>query len=146
MQKSYPEILNGGKFSDIRGELSYNNNFDMLPVKRFYILKHINKSIIRAWQGHRIEHKYFMCIKGSFVVAWKKIDDFNHPDDNNKAEYIILKKNDNKVLSVPPGFANGLKALKNNSELLVFSDCSLGEVSDDNYRYHQSFWLDWEQF
>jgi dTDP-4-dehydrorhamnose 3,5-epimerase-like enzyme len=83
--------LEGGFHKDERGELSYNNNFDLSPVKRMYIIKHTDKNVVRAWQGHQQEHKFFKCIKGSFVIAWKKIDDFSKPTDNNKSEYVILK-------------------------------------------------------
>jgi len=75
--------------------------------------------------------QYFKCIRGSFVVAWKKIDDFNNPTDNNKVGFTVLKESENNVLSISAGFANGLKALESNSEIMVFSDYKLGESLDD---------------
>ena len=141
-----PQILKGGTFTDERGELLYNNEFDLSLIKRMYIIKHPDKNVVRAWQGHQQEHKYFKCIKGSFVVAWKKIDDFTNPTDNNKAEFTILKESENSVLSVPCGFANGLKALESDSEIMVFSDYKLGESLDDKIRFDKNLWLDWSQF
>ncbi len=146
MRQLQPEIFKGNSFSDERGEVLFNNDFDMLSIKRCYIIRHLNKKKVRAWQGHQIEHKYFKCINGSFVVAWKKIDNFSIPNDTNKAGFIILQKNENNVLSIPPGYANGLKALENNSEIMVFSDHYLDEVSDDSYRFDKNLWLDWSQF
>lgn len=146
MKRKYPVIIQGSKFSDERGELSFNNDFDMAPVKRYYIIKHLDKSIIRAWQGHKIEHKYFKCINGSFVVAWKKIDDFSNPSDKNEPEFIKISKNDNIVLSIPPGYANGFKALEVNSEIIVFSDHYLSDAAKDNIRYDKNLWVDWSQF
>jgi dTDP-4-dehydrorhamnose 3,5-epimerase-like enzyme len=141
-----PEILTGENYADERGELFYNNDFDLSAVKRMYIIKHHDKSIVRAWQGHRREHKFFKCIKGSFVISWKKIDDFTNPTDNNIPEHTILKKTENKVLSIPPGYANGFKALESDSELMVFSDHYLADCADDNIRFGKDLWIDWEQF
>ncbi len=141
-----PEIIKGGIYSDNRGELLYNNDFDLSTIKRMYIIKHPDKSVVRAWQGHQQEHKYFKCIKGSFVVAWKKIDDFTNPSDNNKAEYTILSESENNVLSIPSGFANGLKALESDSEIMVFSDYKLGESLDDKIRFDKDLWFDWGAF
>jgi dTDP-4-dehydrorhamnose 3,5-epimerase len=141
-----PKIIVGEIHKDERGELKYNNEFDLSPVKRMYIIKHPGKHVVRAWQGHQKEHKYFQCIKGRFVVAWKKIDDFKNPDDQNKAEYKILNENKNEVLSIPPGYANGLKALENDSEIMVFSNKNLEEAADDQFKFDPNLWLDWDKF
>jgi len=146
MKFKHPVIIKGDIFSDERGELLYNNDFDLSSVKRFYVIRHPNKNIIRAWQGHQKEHKYFKCIKGSFVVAWKKIDDFSNPTDNNLPEYNILHKDENNILSIPPCYVNGLKALEDNSEIMVFSDHYHNEALDDNFRFDKNLWFDWEQF
>ncbi|MBE0650616.1 MAG: WxcM-like domain-containing protein [Bacteroidales bacterium] len=141
-----PELIEGGFFVDERGELEYVNDFDLSSIKRMYIIRHPEKKIIRAWQGHRVEHKYFKCIKGSFVVAWKKVDDFSKPDDQNKVEFVLLKKKINQVLSIPPGYVNGLKALEDNSEILIFSDRYLKESGDDQIKFEKDLWFDWNQF
>jgi dTDP-4-dehydrorhamnose 3,5-epimerase len=146
MNKQIPKLLKGGIYSDERGELIYNNSFDLSEIKRMYIIRHTDISVVRAWQGHQQEQKYFKCIKGSFVVAWKKINDFSNPTDNNKAEFTILKESENNVLSIPPGYANGLKALETDSEIMVFSDHKLGESLDDKIRFDKNLWLNWEQF
>ncbi len=56
MDLSNPKILKGGVFTDERGELLYNNEFDLSMIKRMYTIKHPDKSIVRAWQGHQQEH------------------------------------------------------------------------------------------
>lgn len=146
MGYSDTKILVGGIHTDARGALWYNNNFDLTPVKRFYIIKHPDTSIIRAWQGHQHEHKYFMCIKGSFVVAWKEIDESNNPRNDSDAEFEILRSGENLILSIPPGHASGLKAILPDSEIMVFSDKALGDSLDDDIRFSEKLWLDWNQF
>ena len=146
MRHSNIELIQGGKHTDERGVVLFNNNFDLTPVKRFYIIKHPDNSVVRAWQGHQLEHKYFMCLSGCFVVAWKEIDVNNNPLNEANAEYAILKGSENNVLSIPPGYANGLKALLPNSEIIVFSNQKLDDCIDDDIRFDRNLWLDWNQF
>ena len=141
-----PIIFKGEKYTDTRGTLSFANDFDLSNVKRMYTIFHPDKNIVRAWQGHERESKWFRCIFGSFVVAWKKIDDFNNPNDLPLAEFSILKDDEPSVLFIPPGYANGLKALTDNSEIMVFSDYYLGESLDEKIRFDKDLWLDWSQF
>ncbi len=140
------KLIAGGTYTDQRGTLSYINDFDLTPIKRFYTITHPNKNVVRAWQGHQQEHKYFHVIRGSFVVAWVEIDNFNSPSPNLKAHYEILKASENNVLSVPPGYANGLKALEPGAKIMVFSDYALNESLDDKIRFDKDLWLDWSQF
>lgn len=146
MGYSNAKVLIGGIHADERGTLWFNNRFDLASVRRFYIIKHPDTSVIRAWQGHQHEHKYFMCIKGSFVVAWKEIDESNTPRNDAEAAFEILRSDENRVLSIPPGHANGLKAILPDSEIMVFSDKTMEDSMDDDIRFDETLWLDWSQF
>lgn len=133
------KIIKGVIHEDFRGSIKFVNDFNMHYVSRFYIITHDDIKIVRAWQGHLIEHKYFYVIKGSFIIAGVKIDDWNNPSENLKSEIFRIKSSDNLVLSIPPGYANGLKALEQNSQVMVFSSHKIGE----NIRFHSSLWFDW---
>lgn len=140
-----PTIIKGGSFSDERGSMRFVNDFQFGDVKRFYFIKHADTSVIRAWQGHQFEKKYFYPISGSFVVAWVKIDDFENPSDDLIPEYHILSANNSEIISVPKGYANGLKALEPNSEIMIFSDMNLEESVNEKIRYPADWWLDWNK-
>jgi dTDP-4-dehydrorhamnose 3,5-epimerase-like enzyme len=140
-----PIIIKGGQFSDERGSMRFVNDFSFGDVKRFYFIKHPDTSVVRAWQGHQFEKKYFYPINGSFVVAWVKIDDFKNPSKNLKPEYHILSVENSEILSIPKGYANGLKALKPNSELMIFSDMNLEESVNEKIRFPADMWFDWEK-
>ncbi|BFN37895.1 WxcM-like domain-containing protein [Fidelibacter multiformis] len=144
--REFPKLIIGNIHQDRRGILVFNNEFDLSPIKRMYIIKHPDDSVIRAWQGHLKEHKYFMCIKGKFVIVWKDISNYPNINDKDLTDYKILRKDDQLVLSIPPGFANGMKALENNSELLVFSNFTLNESGTDNFRFDKDLWFDWDKF
>ena len=139
-----PYIIKGGSFTDERGTMRFANDFCFKDVKRFYFIKHLDTSVIRAWQGHQWEKKYFYPISGSFALAWVKIDDFNNPSENLIPEVHLLSAINSEILSVPKGYANGLKALEPNSELMIFSDMDLEESVNEKIRFPADKWLDWD--
>ena len=141
-----PSILKGGIFTDHRGSMRFVNDFRFGDVKRFYFIKHPDPTVVRAWQGHQFEKKYFYPIAGSFLVAWVKIDDFENPSRDLLPEYHILSTENSEIISVPKGYANGLKALEPNSELLIFSDMDLEESVNEKIRFSADWWLDWNKF
>ena len=141
-----PALIKGGIFFDERGSIRFVNDFGFEGIKRFYFIKHQDTSVIRAWQGHQFEKKYFFPISGSFVVAWVKIDNFENPSQNLKAEYCKLKQNESAILSLPKGYANGLMALEPNSEILIFSNMDLKDSLIENVRYPAEWWFDWDKF
>ena len=140
-----PSIINGGLFSDHRGSIRHVNDFNFNDVKRFYIIKHSDTATIRAWQGHEFEKKYFYPVKGRFVVAWVEIDDFEAPSQYLIPEYKVLSAGKSEILTVPKGYANGLKALEPDSEILIFSDTELEKSVDEKYRYPAEWWFNWEK-
>lgn len=139
-----PTIIKGGNFTDHRGSMRFVNDFRFENVKRFYFIKHPDTSVVRAWQGHQFEKKYFYPISGRFVVAWVKIDDFENPAMDLTADYHILSATNSEIISIPKGYANGLKALEPNSEILVLSDMDLEESVNEKIRYPADWWLNWE--
>lgn len=141
-----PQIIKGDSYTDQRGTLRFVNGFDLKDVCRFYTIQHPDTSVVRAWQGHEVESKWFFPLKGSFVVAWVEIDDFDNPSENLKAEYKILNADEPAVIHVPAGYANGLKAIEPNSELMVFSSLTLEEAKTDDKRYPSEWWFDWSLF
>ena len=54
-----PMLIQGGIHSDERGALAFVNSFGMEAVRRFYLIRHSDTRVIRAWQGHRTEEKWF---------------------------------------------------------------------------------------
>ena len=141
-----PTIIKGGFFSDKRGSMRFVNDFHFDDVKRFYFIKHPDTSIIRAWQGHQFEKKYFYPVSGSFVVAWVKIDDFENPSKDLIPEYHILSADKSEIISIPKGYANGLKALEPNSEIMVLSNMDLEQSVNEKIRFPANWWLELGQF
>ena len=69
------KFIEGGIFTDYRGQISHVNDLDMQEIKRFYIIHQKDTSIIRAWHAHQHEKKWFYVVKGSFTTAFVKIMD-----------------------------------------------------------------------
>ena len=139
-------IIKGGFFEDSRGMIRFVNNFNFSNVKRFYTITHPDKRVVRAWQGHKIEHKFFFVTKGKFIISWVEVDDWENPSKKLKSYYKMLSADNSEVLSIPPGHANGLKAIENDSQIMVFSSLTLSDAKNDQYRFNQYFWLDWDKF
>ena len=141
-----PLITKGGTFTDNRGTMRFVNAFDFPDVKRFYFIKHPDTTVVRAWQGHQFEKKYFYPIAGSFIVAWVKIDDFENPSEDLVPEVHLLSADNSELLMIPKGYANGIKALEPNSELMIFSDLGVEESVKEKIRFPSDKWLDWTKF
>lgn len=141
-----PYFIETNFFSDSRGRVTFANDFDMSEIKRFYNLLHENTDIVRAWQGHQVETKYFFVEKGSFVISWVLIDNWENPSINLKAEFTILESENPKILIIPPNYANGIKALKLNSILKVFSNLTLQQSENDRWTFDSSLWINWKKF
>lgn len=102
------------------------NDFNMSRVVRTYCIEP-KLGVIRAWQGHKKETKWFYAAKGSFLV--KMVD----MDSLGKKEY-MLKDTESIVLEISGGHYNGFEALEEGSVLMVFSDVGLEESKRDDFR------------
>lgn len=138
------KVLEGEIFKDHRGILNSFNNFHFDGVKRCYIINHPDESVVRGWHGHQDERKWFYCVKGRFSVACVKIDDWDNPSPDLQPEIFHLEEKDNKLVCVPKGYANCLKAWDPDSSMLVFSEKILEEAVKDSWRYDKSNWVNWE--
>lgn len=140
------KIIDGEIFKDYRGQISSINSFHFEGIKRTYIIHHPDSSIIRGWHGHQHERKWFYCIKGEFTVALVKIDNWENPSDLLQPEIFHLNQNNSRLLCVPAGYANCLKATTDDSIMLVLSDVPLPEAYNDSWRYESSRWVDWNKY
>jgi dTDP-4-dehydrorhamnose 3,5-epimerase len=83
--------------------------------------------VIRAWQGHQKETKWFYAAKGSFLVKTIEIRSLVKND-------YLLNDTESDVIEIPGGHYNGFEALEEGSVLMVFSDFGLEESKGDDFR------------
>lgn len=140
-----PFLIKGGIFSDHRGSLKFVNDFTLENVKRFYTITQSPAEGARAWQGHKTESKIFHCLKGAFAVRVAKIDNWDNPGDNPVIKSFDLSESESEVLIIPGGYANGIKALEQNSQLLIFSEMTIEEAKGDEQRFETQKWINWEK-
>ncbi|MBE6380223.1 MAG: dTDP-6-deoxy-3,4-keto-hexulose isomerase [Lentisphaerae bacterium] len=139
------EIITGGIFTDHRGKLTSLNDFRFDEVKRVYFLTHPDTSVVRGWNGHKREKKFFCCVKGAFALAVTEIADWEKPDAAAPAQIINLNENTSQIVCVSPGCANAMKALEPDSVMMVFSSNTLEDAAGDNYKFAADLWVDWEK-
>lgn len=124
--KSRMRLIEGNLHSDERGVVRFVNGFDMSRVVRMYCIEP-KLGVVRAWQGHKRETKWFYVAKGSFLV--KTVD----METKSRKEYLMLSS-ESKVLEIPRGYYNGFEALEEGSVLMVFSDLDLEASKGDDFR------------
>lgn len=132
------KIIKGDSHTDTRGTLFYNNDFDALQIKRVYVIENASTDIIRAWQGHKIEQRWFSAIKGSFKIQLIEIDNWEFPSKNLEKLTFIVNAEKLDVLHVPQGYVSSIQSLEEGSKLLVMADYMLGEIKDE-YRYEKDY-------
>ena len=121
------ELIQGGLHTDARGVLCFCNDFDMSAVKRFYTVSNSSEQPVRGWIGHKKETKWFFPLKGRTVI---EVENFNRVD---RVERVEMDAERPCVLKVPPGNWFSIKQ-DGNAEVMVFSDCKVGEFENDDFR------------
>lgn len=129
-----PSIVEGNCFSDERGKISFNNDFNAHDVKRIYFIENHSLDFVRGWQGHKIEQRWFISVKGTFEIKVIKVDNWHNPSNNLKTLVYQINSDNSEVLHVPKGYITSIQALEANSKLMAMSDYSLGEIKDE-YRF-----------
>lgn len=141
--KMSPTLIPGNKYSDDRGTVRFVNNFDLSPVVRIYTIQPI-RGVIRAWQGHKQEQKWFFATEGQFEVKVVEVVDWETLE-LGKTNVYILDAAQPSILHVPAGYLNGILALSSHSNLFVFSDMTLVESKADDIRFSLDQ-LPWDKF
>lgn len=134
------QLITGNAHKDNRGIIRFVNDFHFENIKRFYTITHPDTTTIRAWQGHQRETKYFYVTKGSFLINWIKIDNWQQPSKDLKINTHTLTDAQSEILIIPPGHVNGFKALEPDSTMIVFSDMLLEDSKNDDYRFAIDYW------
>ena len=133
-----PKIIKGNSHTDQRGNLFYNNNFDLSAIRRIYIIENKSVDFIRAWQGHKIEQRWFTATNGTFKIKLIKIDNWESVSTDLEVIEFNLNAEKLDVLHVPSGYVSSIQSLEKEATLLVMSDYLLGEVNDE-YRFDADY-------
>ena len=134
MKSSACELIQGGIHADDRGSLRFCNDFDISLVRRFYTIANSAERLVRGWIGHKRETKWFFPLKGTTEIVVEPMGDFNaERQSGREAERFVLKEEDPKVLRVPSGNWFCIKQ-DGRAEVMVFSDCKVGEFANDDFR------------
>lgn len=135
------DFIKGGIAKDDRGQIRFVNDFDMSLVKRFYIIKNLDLTLVRGWRAHRIEQRWFYVLSGSFAIDTVKIDNWETVSPELPVERLVLSTDENRVLHLSTGYATAFQALEENSELLVFSDFGIENAPKDDYTYPLDYFI-----
>ncbi len=140
-----PTLFEKGQSKDHRGFVEYYNSLDLSDYKRFYIVTNPLRGTVRAWHGHKIEAKLIKVLKGEFLVAVVKVDNWDNPSKENNVEKFLMNE-DSGILYIPPGYANGAINLVADSKVIYFSSLNLEDSANDDYRFGSKFWDPWTDY
>lgn len=126
-----PKLIPGGSHSNVRGTLTFNNDFDASSIKRMYTIENADIHSIRGWQGHKIEQRWFSALTGSFKIQILSIDNFENERNDLEPFQFELKSEKMDVLHIPAGFLSSIQSLEENSKLLILADYHTGEINDE---------------
>lgn len=127
-------LIEGKRYEDERGIITFNNEFDASQIKRIYTIENHSEEFIRGWQGHKIEQRWFSSMAGSFEISVIEIDNFENPSKDLMISKYLLNQETLTYLHVPSGCITAIQSKEKNSKLLVLADYGLGEISDE-YRF-----------
>ena len=127
-----PELIVGGIHSDPRGVLRFCNDFDMSAVKRFYTIANSAEQLVRGWIGHKRETKWFFPLRGVTTIEVEPMD-LAAKDAEGAKSFVVLAAEKPSVLKVEPGNWFCIKQ-DGSAEVMVFSDCKVGEFENDDFR------------
>lgn len=141
-----PKVLKGDMHCDDRGIIRFFNTFRFNNIVRMYQIEPMDLDTIRAWQGHKIERKYFFPTSGGFLVNLISPADWINPVRDCKVTSFQINSEKNQILEIPPGHINGFRALEHNSKLIVFSSSTLKESANDDYRWSREYFSEAKWF
>ncbi|MVZ65756.1 sugar epimerase [Sphingobacterium sp. DK4209] len=146
LKKKPINSLVGGLAKDARGQIRYVNEFDMSLVKRFYILKNADLSIIRGWRGHKKQQRWFYTLSGSFNIYLVEVDNWITSSRDLSVLKVVSNASDMSLLNVPAGYATAFQALEPDSEILVFADSTIEVGENDDYTWPLNYFNNHKYF
>ncbi|MBC6369200.1 WxcM-like domain-containing protein [Algoriphagus sp. AK58] len=127
---------------DERGIIKFCNEIDLQTIRRFYVISSSEGKEIRAWQAHKTESKFILPLSGVTKIVAVEILNFLQPKSGKIFEF-ILDSNKPELLIIPCGFANGIQLQTQDSSVMVFSDLTLDESKNDDFRYNKDLFYNW---
>ncbi len=135
-----PKLIPGGIVIDDRGEVMFCNDFQFAGIKRFYLVRNHRAGLVRAWHGHKVEHKFIMCLLGAAKVGAIPL---GQPPSSLPTTWTLSAKKP-AVLHIPAGWANGWMSLTDNTLMAFCSTSTLDESLSDDFRYAARYWDCWD--
>lgn len=124
-----------GQAIDDRGVLSFINDIDLSKIKRVYAVENFSTDTVRAFHGHQKEEKYVLVVKGSIILVTAMMASGGLISPTRK----ILSDRNFSINHIPGGYANGFRALEQDTKVLFFSTATLEESMADDFRYPHDF-------
>ena len=138
-----PQLMPGGLSVDDRGSVAFVNAADLTGFVRFYLVRNHARSFVRAWHGHRQERKLVTVVTGAALVCCVRVDNWERPSPDLAVYRFVMAAETPAALAIPPGFVNGSMSLRDETTICYFSDATIEQSADDDYRFPARTWDPW---
>jgi dTDP-4-dehydrorhamnose 3,5-epimerase len=130
-----PNLIQGGKFVDDRGTLTFWNAWDMLGIRRAYQVQNHRAGFIRAFHGHEREEKFVCVSQGAALVILTPLYTLDTIETVPPVlTKFVLSSEAPAILHIPAGYYNGFKTLTDNTTLTFYSTSTVEESQGDDIR------------
>ena len=127
-----PTVIECGVHTDDRGVLRFCNGLDMSSIKRFYTISNCPEQPVRGWIGHKRETKWIFPLKGATTITVEPMSELTCHNCSAWLKY-TLSESTPSVLKIPGGNWFCIEQ-HDGAEVMVFSDCKVGEYEKDDLR------------
>jgi dTDP-4-dehydrorhamnose 3,5-epimerase-like enzyme len=140
-KKPYSQLI------EVRGDdrgtfIPFLNGTNALPdqeglvIKRVYYVYNYGRGVVRGFNFHKKEWKYFIIASGA--AKFVAID----PENSEEVFTLISSARNPSRIVIPPGYANGWVSLEDNTVLVCGSTASFEESIADDQRFDPFKWGD----
>lgn len=130
----------GEMATDDRGVIRFVDKAPLASLKRLYVVENFSTSTIRAWHGHQRETKFVAVLHGAALVAVVRLTNPHRPSKASKPQRFVLSAQQSALLCIPPGYANGWRALARGTSILFLSTATAEESKVDDIRFPPNYW------
>ena len=104
----------------------------MGAVKRFYTISNSAECPVRGWIGHKRETKWFFPLKGTTTITVEPMSESTRSTRSTRLKYTLTESKPS-ILKIPGGNWFCIEQY-DGAEVMVFSDCKVGEYENDDLR------------
>ena len=142
-ERPEPRLIEGGLAVDDRGTVAFVNDFDLAPVRRFYVVSNHRQGLRPRLARSSHERKFVTVLRGLRPRLLRADRRLGRPFAGAAVSALRAFGAQPSVVEIPEGYANGFMSLTDDVSVMFFSSSTLEESHGDDVRYPARHWDPW---